>query len=74
MEKFVEQRENVVPCQMFLRNKQRGGQCKITIKEIKRIRKLVDNFGMKFYVHAPYIINLCNPCTKKEIHQVMNGY
>lgn len=66
LQSFINSRPNTLPCQMFLRNPQRGGDSKITHKEMTEIQQLITNFGLKFYIHAPYVINLSNPYTKKN--------
>lgn len=54
------------PCQMFLREPKSGRKAKIGDGDIKRAADLIKNFGIPFFVHSAYCINLSDPCTKKD--------
>lgn len=55
------------PVQVFL-SSPRGGQIKEGEINIPKALKIINDFGMKVYIHAPYIINLCREegCKMKE--------
>jgi len=47
------------PCQMFLRSN-RGGKCSTkTNDELIEASQIILNSGLKYFTHAPYVINLC---------------
>ena len=48
-----------LPCQVFLRNPRTGKIAKKTLEDSEGMKEIVGgSFGI-FYVHAPYVINLC---------------
>lgn len=57
-------KNNLPPCQMFLRNKM--GQGESDKNDIDEAHKLIKNFNILYFTHSVYIINLSRPVTKKN--------
>ena len=56
-----------LPCQVFITNPRSGKRAASTEASIPRVRAAVDESGLTFYTHAPYVINLCaNQCDNKD--------
>lgn len=47
------------PVQMFLSNPRSGKTAKTLIKQIPEASQLIASFNLKYFTHAPYVINLC---------------
>lgn len=50
---------NLLPYQIFLGNS-RGSAVKLTDSDIAKSLDFIDNTNFNLYIHAPYVINLCN--------------
>ena len=57
---------NSLPIQMFLRNTRNGKQCKATLAELSQTGLYIASTQIKFFTHAPYIINLCADATDES--------
>lgn len=57
---------NSPPIQMFLRNTRNGKQCKATSGELFQTGMYIASSQVKFFTHAPYIINLCADATDES--------
>lgn len=52
-----------LPCQMFLVNARSGRKNATLIGQLEGANKIIKETGLKYYTHAPYVINLCaNQC------------
>lgn len=60
---FCENRKQP-PCQMFLRSPMNGRVA--SSLDLSGVRDLIKHNKLRYYTHAPYIINLSNPTTKKN--------
>ena len=57
---------NIIPrCQSYLRNPQTGVGS-INDSEINLVKNVIIENNIRYYTHSPFIINLCNPFTKKN--------
>jgi deoxyribonuclease-4 len=63
----------VRPVQMFLRPNRSGHSGSLTQAGIEEMRQLIENFGIPFYTHSPYLINLCSMATCRDPKDVEWG-
>lgn len=55
------------PCQMFLSNTRTGKRDAKTAGQIPRAAEVIRQHHLQFFIHAPYMINLCsNECDEKQ--------
>jgi len=56
-------------CQMFLRSPMNGGKPQIYKEDVKAAFSVIKTFSMRYFTHTPYIINLCDPCTRLSVDE-----
>jgi endonuclease IV len=66
LRQYLQDCGNVRPVQMFLRPNRNGHTGSITHAEIIEMRELIDGFGIPFFTHTPYLINLCSTVTRRD--------
>lgn len=58
-----------LPVQLFLAGNMNSRKVNISGSIISRVSKMVDRHGYKFFIHASYLINLCNT---KHLHVLID--
>ena len=62
---YYQDRPFTCPCQIFMRGNVTARKIILTDKEIAESLTYILQYDIRFFVHAPYIINLCHPCGNK---------
>ena len=58
-----------LPCQMFLTNPRTGRRDAKTANQIAGAKEIIYQSGLRYFTHAPYVINLCaNQCDDDGIY------
>lgn len=66
LRQYLQDCSNVRPVQMFLRPNRNGHTGSLTSAEIAEMRELIMGFGIPFFTHTPYLINLCSTVTRRD--------
>lgn len=66
LRQYLQDCGNVRPIQMFLRPNRNGHTGSVTHIEIGEMRELIEGFGIPFFTHSPYLINLCSMVTRQD--------